>query len=275
MSETLLIMADTAGSLEETLARVARLGDRFELPVCGEETDMVPAAELIDPGGGRVNDFLAGLPESEVSVKATASRFLRSYTARLASPAVAAWALERRVPDVGPGNVRCRLGPHSRATELGLVRADFSCLHDDEAAAAAQSALPANPLLAWLQHKLFRLHLAPLVGQLAQHRLVSEKVLWGDVAAMCAAVFVYWLRPARGRSATLDADAKALLEPAGTPWNGRGSWTVFQLGGEPTSVFVRDSCCVRYRFKDQARCVDCSIIDEDERATRLQELLGS
>jgi ferric iron reductase protein FhuF len=182
-----------------------------------------------------------------------ASLFVQSYAFRVAGAALGAYALGLPVPRVRPAVTAVRIDkPRPTAVAYLDPRVDD--------ADASQ-----------LAHALVDGHFAPFVAAVHAAFTVGERLLWGNVASSCAAVF-------RALESS-GADAPAVREraerfmAAAPAFAGLGRFTVVRAAGREGWFWDRTSCCLWFRTASGQLCDNCSLVAAGElRARREREL---
>jgi hypothetical protein len=123
-----------SGVWAETLERVAKLGNGYQLEIAPVEGDWIAADQVVK--GGPDFDRVAAILERDcdaVARRAAGSQFVLEYL-RFAWPAITAFALERRVPDVAAENLLVRIDERGTPVAFALAEARFAVLSGDPAA---------------------------------------------------------------------------------------------------------------------------------------------
>ena len=256
--------------LDATLARIARLGDEYELAIGSHGDGWIDSCELVEGGPAfeRAIDRLgAGRPDPAAQ-RAIGSRFVQLYLGFLA-PVVAAFALERRVPDVAAGNLRVRLNDAGWPSSFALVEPRFAALATDPTAGA--TVVPdGHSLAAWLNERAIQENAALLIQTVQARLRTSATPLWGSVAEAFARSLLWHVQPVAPTSAEVVRDAEVLLDREATP-RPAGLRLADQVrllevvedGGEWTFA-ARRTCCLQWCLPGGARCADCPLLREPE-----------
>src|SRR5918992_1637836 len=162
--------------LAETLARIARLGDGYELHVRPIAEGWSWAEELVHGGAGfeRIIERLGGAPSADPTVRRAIGSQLVLHYLRFLWPVVAAFALERRIPDVAAANLLVRLDGEGWPSAFSLAQPRFAVLQADPA--AVESSFVAHDeaeLLGWLHERSIDANAAPLIEQIRKQLLTS------------------------------------------------------------------------------------------------------
>ncbi len=167
-------MTDTVPSFDAVVAAVqARAWYlRCHGPDAGADTGGWVAADRLIAGGGPLAGLVARTGQARGADRASvaAALFVQAYTFQVSGVAVAAWALGLPAPTLDPGQVRVRVG-RERPDDLAVATEALTA-HGAPTLAAA----------------LIDGHLEPLVAAVRRAVRVGERALWGNVAAMVAAV---------------------------------------------------------------------------------------
>ena len=258
--------ADSADPIIETLARIARLGPDYDLTVAPDGDSWLAADEIISggPAFDRVIERLAAGPNDPAARRAIGSRFVLLYL-RFLWPIVAAFSLERRVPDAAAENLLVRLDGDGWPEAFALREPRFAVLESDPASEVADVVASEEPeLLAWLQTRTIESNAAPLIETVRKRLFTSGTALWGNVAAAFADPLLWHIQQIAPESSSVVRDAEALLAaPAGRLGDqirlirledADGSWT----------VHARRTCCLRWCLPGEERCDDCPLMREPQ-----------
>lgn len=201
-------------------------------------------AYLIEVVGGTAAG--RGTDDEQVAL----SLFVQAYAFRIASLGIGGWLLADQVLDVRPGATAIVLGRHRPNAvgfhSLGLVPSDA-------------------PLEALLRAVIDE-HLAPLVATSHGAVAIGERLLWGNVAAGCAASFGAFHGALPERRGEIRARAEQFLDAAPRAVRNGGAFTTFGSGW----YWERSSCCLWYRTASGSKCEDCSLWTVDERRARYE-----
>jgi ferric iron reductase protein FhuF len=270
--------ADPAtGGLVETLARIARLGDDYELPISPVGEGWLSAAELIwdGPTFERVIERLCAGRGDPAARRAIGSQFVLLYL-RFVWPVVAAFALERRVPDVAAENLLVRLDDAGWPSTFALAQPRFAALESDPAAGeATELARDEADLARWLHERSIEVNAAPLVETVRKRLLTSGTALWGNVAAAFAHPLLWHVQHVAAESAAVVRDAEALLAGPEAPKLGDQVRLLRVVqGDEEWTVHTRRTCCLRWCLPGESRCDDCPLVREPEASEFLRARLA-
>ena len=185
-----------------------------------------------------------------------ASLFVQSYAFRVAGSTLGAYALGLPVPRVGPAVTAVRLDK-PRPTAVAYLDP-----HVEEMDAPG------------LAHALVDGHFSPLVAAVHAAYTVGERLLWGNVASSCAAVFRALESSGADVAAVRDrAERFMAVAPA---FAGLGGFTIVAAGGHEGWFWDRTSCCLWFRTASGQLCDNCSLVDAAElRARRERELAAA
>ncbi len=198
--------ADRRPPLAETLARAAAVevgGNRLAVgfgPPDGSSDGLPFGSVWATPAGlysdANLLDGLlarAGAGYSTANPAVVASLFLKGYLWRLLSPAVAAFLLDRRLPDLGPRSVAFRFDEEGNAAEASFLSPGFAALPDDPEAGHPESrVVPSeDDLLGLMRDGLAGEHLPPLFDALHPRARRSRAALWSMAVDACADAFAY------------------------------------------------------------------------------------
>ena len=263
--------------LAETLARIARLGEHYELQVAPADDGWLPAEALI--GGGplfeRVIERLREEGTDPQAQRAIGSQFVLLYL-RFVWPVVAAFALERRVPDVAAANLLVRLDDAGWPAAFAMARPSFAALEDDPAASDASFvARDEAELVRWLHAAAVENNAAPLIETTRRRLYTSGTALWGNVAAAFAHPLLWHVQHVAAESTAVVRDAEALLARSEAPrLNDQVRLVRIVEGEDEWVVHARRTCCLRWCLPGQSRCADCPLVREPQAGEFLREQLS-
>lgn len=201
----------------------------------------------------------------------TGTSLLRGYLWRMLRPAVAAFLLERRMPDLRAESVALRYGEGGFVKDVAFAGEHFAVLpRDPDAAHPAATVLPSErELLLSLRDALAETHLAVMIPALRSLRVRrgsrALRRVYGD---SCAEAFMFVGR-CMGREAEGVGFAETLLagpSPLSAPVNYR----VLEYPGGSEATRVRNACCLYYKTGSGA-CFTCPRKTDEE---RVQDLLA-
>jgi ferric iron reductase protein FhuF len=268
-------MISDVAALSTTLARISRLGEPYALAVAPADEGWMPAEDLI--GGGDVFDVIVeriGGAHGPATQRAIGSQFVLHYL-RFVWPAVAAFALERRVPDVAAANLLVRLDDVGWPAAFALKEPRFAVLAADPAAHDATVVMedPAE-LLEWLQERAIESNAAPLIETVRRRLLTSGTALWGNVAAAFVHPLLWHVQHIAPESSSVVRDAEAILQRPTAPRLGDQVRLLQVIEGNDTwTVHARRTCCLRWCLPGEPRCDDCPLMREPQASTFLRERL--
>jgi iron complex transport system ATP-binding protein len=184
-----------------------------------------------------------------------ASLFVQSYAFRVGGAALGAYALGLPVPRVEPALTAVRIDK-PRPTAVAYLDPQVG---DTEAAPLA--------------HALVDGHFAPFVAAVHATYTVGERLLWGNVASSCAAVF----RALESSGADVPAvrqRAEAFMAAA-PAFAGLGGFTIVRTGDHEGWFWDRTSCCLWFRTTGGQLCDNCSLVDPAELQRRRERELAT
>jgi ferric iron reductase protein FhuF len=267
----------TGERLRETLARISRLGEGYELQIGPAEPDWVPAGELIHGGAAfeRVIERLGAHGADAQAQRAIGSQFVLLYL-RFVWPVVAAFALERRVPDVAAANLLVRLDDAGWPAAFAVARPSFAVLADDpDADGASFVARDTAELLGWLHAAAIDANAAPLIETTRSRLYTSGTALWGNVAAAFAHPLLWHVQHVAPEATAVVHDAEALLARRETPrLDDQVRLLRLVEGDEEWVVHARRTCCLRWCLPGESRCADCPLVREPQAGEFLRARLS-
>jgi hypothetical protein len=266
-------VATGASPLAATLDRVSssEVGESFSSRLgVPEEPGWTPATDLA------LDDELLGeLLRRTGRGYATGDRmvegsfFLKSYLWRVLGSAVAAFLLDRRVPDLGAQNLALRFDERGYAAGVAYAGGRFAALPTDRDAANHPDAhlLSEHEILGWLRDGLTATHLPGLYAALRRSRARrGTRALWGAAVDAVAETFVF-----AGRGLGCEAEASACarrLLSGPPPLCGPTNYYVLEHEGGREATRVRNTCCLYHRVAEKA-CFTCPRVTDEERRQRL------
>jgi ferric iron reductase protein FhuF len=263
--------------LAETLVRIARLGEDYELRIAPVGERWLPAAELIHEGPAfkRVIERLGAGQGDPTTRRAIGSQFVLLYL-RFVWPAVAAFALERRVPDVAAANLLVQLDDEGWPAGFALADPRFAVLDGDRAQdEAIFVAHDEAELLGWLHERAIEANAAPLIETIRKQLLTSGTALWGNVAAAFVHPLLWDIQPIAPESSSIVRDAEAILSRRATPTLGEQVRLLRVIEGDAEwTVDTRRTCCLRWCLPAEDRCDDCPLVREPQAGEFLRARLA-
>lgn len=251
----------TAASLEGVLAAVASRVGYLRADTSAPGPGWVACDELIgNPAAmdAAIRASLAALGIDDRQV--AASLFAQSYTFRVAAAPLGAYVLGLPVPPSAPVALSVRLS-------------------GGRASAAAFRAAHLRPAadVAGLAGELVAGHLAAFINAVRDGVQVGARLLWGDTAASCAAVFRALEGAAADRGDDVERQAvrrRAQAFFARAPrLDSTGRFEIVQAGGVQAGTaegwyWTRRSCCLWFRVSGGRTCEGCSLTAPGDRAAR-------
>lgn len=264
-----------APALRTTLTRISRLGAPYGLEVGPRDGGWLPAEEIVS--GGPLFDEIVerlGGGHGPAARRAIGSQLVLLYL-RFVWSAVAAFSLERRVPDVGSSNLQVRLDADGWPAAFAISEPRFAVLAGDPAAdQAAVVAADGPELLDWLQERAIDANAAPLIETVRTRLLTSGTALWGNVAAAFVHPLLWHVQHVAAESSSVVRDAEAILEWTRAPRLGDQVRLLRVIeGDEAWTVHARRTCCLRWCLPGERRCDDCPLVREPEAETFLRARL--
>lgn len=263
--------------LAETVARIARLGEGYDLKLAPIGHGWVSAEDLVHGGPSfeRIVDDLSPGGSDPQARRAIGSRFVLLYL-RFVWPAVAAFALERRVPDVAASNLLVRFDAPGWPAAFALAEPRFATLEADPSAAEASFvARDEAELLGWLHERSIDANAVRLIETVRRRLLTSGSALWGNVAAAFVHPLLWHVQHVAPEATAVVRDAEALLSRREEPRLGDQVRLLRVVrDGEEWTVHARRTCCLRWSLPGESRCADCPLIREPQAGEFLREQLA-
>lgn len=251
----------TGSPLAATLERVSeagswggiRLFDRTEPP---DGPGWSTAAELCSDAS-LLDDLLRryGRGYGTEIPQVTGSLFLKGYLWRVLAPVVAAFLLERRVPDLGPGSVALRFDERGFPADLALDGAFAALPEDPGAGHPGALVLPSEEDLSrYLGERFAGAHLPGLLAALRPRTRRGLGALRGmGVDAVADAFLIVGQSLERGEEAVRLAEG---VFAGPSPLSGTTNYFVVERDGRRETGRVRNACCLYYRLGRDA-CLTC------------------
>lgn len=264
--------------LVDTLSRVAvvELGDskidlsaRLGIP---DEPGWVMVSELTSDGD-LLDELLGRIGQKyETNNRSITGTFLlKDCLWRILTPAVAAFLLERRMPDLSAQNVALSFDEGGYASGLALREGRFAALPPDPVAGHPDAVVLSSEeeLLAWWRDRLAEDHLPPLFDALRRSRSRrGRRALWGTAVDVICEAFMYvggWF----GRQQEALGYAESVLS-RDSPLSGPSNYFTLEYDGNSEITRVRNTCCLYYRIGD-GTCFTCPRTSNEERITRMKQ----
>jgi ferric iron reductase protein FhuF len=262
----LVTIEDTRGlPLVETLLRIARLGEHYDLRIAPDDGGWVAVEELVhgSPAFEHIIERLSPGRGDPATTRAIGSQFVLLYL-RFVWPVVAAFALERRVPDVAAENLLVRLDHAGWPSAFALALPRFAVLEGDPADdEASHVAGDEAELLRWLHERSIAANAGPLIETVRNRLLTSGAALWGSVAAAFAHPLLWHVQHVAPESARIVRDAEAILSRQEAPKLGEQVRLLRVIqGDEEWTIHARRTCCLRWCLPGESRCDDCPLVRE-------------
>jgi hypothetical protein len=196
------------------------------------------------------------------------SFFLGDYLWKVLAPAVAAFLVDCRVPDLSASNLALRFDEKGEAAEVAMIEPRFAALSNDPAAGVAASAFGSEEaLLAHLRGTL-ESDLPTLFEALRRRRpRRGVRVMWGAAVDAVAGSFRY-LGEELGCGDEALAHAETMLSGESPVSGSLGYYTLEYEGGSEL-VRISETCCLNYKVTGRA-CFSCPRTTDEERIERLR-----
>ena len=200
----------------------------------------------------------------------TGSLFLKGYLWRVLAPAVAAFILERRVPDLGPESVALRFDGRGFPVDLA-VDGVFAALPDDPGAGhpGALVLTSEKDLSRYLGERFAGSHLPGLLAALGPRTRRGSSALRQMAVDAVADAFLI-VGQGLGREGEAVNFAKEVLDGP-SPLSGTTNYFVVEGDGRRETSRVRNACCLYYRLGRDA-CLTCPRAARTERTSEAPEV---
>ena len=247
--------------IDDVLARLAAVGDRFEVQRDLSGADDWLACDLLhNPDSPELEAVLEAEREAsgQVSEHATALTVMAVYAGTVTSAAMLAWALEDVVIDMRASNVAVRLSEHHGFEGYGL----------------REPTLIAGAPVELLVEQVVHQHLLPLVDSLHARTRAGRRQLMGGAAHGCAAAFCLASR--------LGADVDVLeqryakfLAATNVGFEKLGRVVRLREGDREGLFYLRNTCCLYYTSAEQSKCSSCCLDSVGVRIDNYRSVLRS
>lgn len=261
--------------LAETLGLIEPSRYHFGMYLADEVTGLLSARDFVH-GRERLARQLEGVRERwELGRREAAAFIAGSYAWNVGGPAVAAYVLARRAPEISPQNVLLGLDGDGGIREVALARELFATLAPDPASGHPWATPLENEdeMLRWLRVRLLE-GLNPLIENVAGLAGIGTRMLWARAADLIAQGFLAAGEetPEQPRYA---ADAAAFIEdPKLASGGGRRDFVFVERGGVRRAFLVRGACCGSFR-RGFGYCDGCPALSQEEHVKRALASMGS
>lgn len=182
------------------------------------------------------------------------------------------YAVERRVPDLAPGNVLLRYESGYLA-EVAFPGGRFAALAGDPLAGEAARVFGREAeMRRWMRESLEDL-LGPLIREIRAATRVGERTLWGRASDLAAQRFL-WTGELCGDWAWCGVEAEAFVKAEGSPLNRNNAFFEVEHGGRRGAFMRRSVCCREYRAPGGGHCEQCPLLPRQELERRALEVLA-
>lgn len=263
-------------SLAATLERVSGAGSWGDIRLFGHAGSPAgpgwsTAAELYSDAP-LLDDLLRRLGREHGTdvPQVTGSLFLKGYLWRVLAPVVAAFLLERRVPDLGPGSVALRFDGRGFPADLA-VDGTFAALPDDPDAGHPGALVLASEedLSRYLGERFAGSHLPGLLAALRPRTRRGSGTLREMAVDAVADAFLI-VGQGLGREGEAVGLAESVLAGP-SALCGTTNYFVVERDGRRETSRVRNACCLYYRLGQDA-CRTCPCAARAERTGQAPEV---
>lgn len=248
-----------APRIDEVLARLAAVGDRFEVQrdLSGAD-DWLACERLHDADSPELAAVLEAerVASGQVSEHATALTVMAVYAGTVTSAAMLAWALEDVVLDMRAVNVAVRLSEHHGFEGYGL----------------REPTLVAGAPVELLVEQVVHQHLVPLVDALHARTRAGRRQLMGGAAHGCAAAFCLASRMGADVD-LLEERYETFLAATDVGFEKLGRVIRLREGERQGLFYLRNTCCLYYTSAEQSTCSSCCLDTEADRIENYREVL--
>lgn len=200
----------------------------------------------------------------------TGSLFLKGYLWRVLATTVAAFLLERRVPDLGAGSVGLRFDGRGFPTDLA-VNGTFAALpNDPDARHPRVLVVPSEEDLSrYLAERFAGSHLPGLLAALRPRTRRGSSALRQMAVDAVADAFLI-VGQGLGREGEAVGFAEEVLAGP-SPLSGKTNYFVVERDGRRETSRVRNACCLYYRLGRDA-CLTCPRVTRAQRTSEASEV---
>lgn len=245
--------------IDDVLARLAAVGDRFELQrdLAGAD-DWLACDRLLDPESPELAAVLEAerVASGQVSEHATALTVMAVYAGTVTSAAMLAWALHDVVIDMRAANVAVRLSEHHGFEGYGL----------------REPTLVAGAPVELLVEQVVHQHLAPLAEAMHVRTRAGRRQLMGGAAHGCAAAFCLASRMGADVD-VLEERYATFLAATDVGFEKLGRVVRLREGDREGLFYLRNTCCLYYTSAEQSMCSSCCLDPEADRIENYREVL--
>lgn len=274
LAEPTLTTFDTP--LAATFARLRQGNPYLQVHIGAlEDQPMWTIPALLDPDQPVINDHLSIMEQEYKTTngEVLARFYLGGFTYALASMAVAAFVIDRRVPVLDPRTLSLTVGSWGGPESLVLADSRFWCLPDDAEANHPDA-------IAVLNRDVLRDHLretivhlcAPLIAALRQRVKIGERALWIAVAESCAGALVEAL-PQDSLLADAETETEALIGEASSPLRAKPEIIVLTAGHLRGLGMLGKDCCANFKIPGEPYCDSCPHRPRQERIESMEAWL--
>ena len=226
------------------------------------------------PAFERVIERLRRGGGGQVTERAIGSQLVRLYL-RFVWPAVAAFALERRVPDVAASNLLVRFDGAGWPSEFALREPRFAAQEHDAAAAEASIVVRDEAELLVAARPLDRRECRATHRDDPQPAAHERDCPVGQRCRCLAHPLLWHVQHVAPESGAIVRDAEALLRRREAPSLGDQVRLLRVVQGDREwTVHARRTCCLRWCLPGDSRCADCPLLREPQAGEFLRSRLA-
>lgn len=279
----------TSVPLAATLADISALdGQYLSTTIGGVAPGWFPANHLVGASSPALEEGLERQRNHYPCAdrRTCGSFFINIYAWYVFAPAIAAYLVTRRVPDLAPANMALQYRTYtweeagetgeSERIDVRFLSGRFATLPDDPDADHPDALVLSNlaALRDWLRAGI-EAHMLPLIDQVHDRTHLARRGQWTLVADACAALFLHIGTvlgdPARGQAEGLDV-VKAPGSPLRNPGTG---YVTLEWQGQCDTFRTRGGCCRYYTLPEGHKCTTCVLRPAEERNQRLLEYMAT
>jgi ferric iron reductase protein FhuF len=278
-------LASTRNStLASTLARLDALDENFIAGTGPMEAGWFRASDLTDA----TLPLLAACLERQahqhptMEARTKASYFVGEYVWYVAAAAIAAFLIDRRVPDVSPDNMALRFQRYTwhegeesgeaERIEVRFLTTRCTVLPHDPLEADSSAALCSDtPTLREHLRTALEAHFAPLIERVYAETKLSRHAQWMLAADSCAALFLHLAQQLKAEPHGIE-HGLAFVRAPGSPMNNRKTgYFTLEWNGHCDTFRARGGCCRYYTVSESGEdyCTTCVLRKPEDRDARM------
>ena len=261
--------------LQKTMVRAKQLNDYLNVQLgLPNDAGWVAPVELFDAPAELATRAAATRQRLKTQAPhMVASSLLQNYQWPILATGIAAYLLDRRVPDLGVENVLLRFDADDEAEAIALQVGRFTALPDDPAVDHPDASIvPDQDALLNVLRLEIEAHFGFVIERLGHHAGGKSRGLWLNVADRCAALLI-WLSQEIDPGVhpdQIEQEIDALIRVPGSPLNNKKVGLFTLSYGQHTRAYLdRATCCYWYKTDDGDYCGTCPHRTPEDRNERM------